>query len=122
MQPSEFPESKIDSSTKIQNPFPALSLHHSFEKMSAPAQHVSPAFPLPCVRVADALRYGYEKLWLRCETKEFEHRAALTPTTAKQLMDAGFIITVEEDAQRIFAIEEYQKCFPPPFPRYGSSR
>ncbi|SCZ98228.1 BZ3500_MvSof-1268-A1-R1_Chr7-1g09064 [Microbotryum saponariae] len=49
------------------------------------------------------------KLWLRCETKEFEHRACLTPTTAKQLMDAGFQITVEEDPQRIFEDAEYEK-------------
>ncbi|KAF8756019.1 Formate glycerate dehydrogenase catalytic domain-like protein [Rhizoctonia solani] len=32
--------------------------------------------------------------WLRCEKKEFERRAALTPTTAKKLIDAGFDITV----------------------------
>jgi saccharopine dehydrogenase (NAD+, L-lysine-forming) len=47
-------------------------------------------------------------LWLRCETKEFEKRAALTPTTAKALLDAGFDITVEEDPNRIFDIEEYK--------------
>lgn len=47
-------------------------------------------------------------LWLRCETKQFERRAALTPTTAKTLLDAGFQITVEEDPQRIFYIEEYK--------------
>lgn len=49
------------------------------------------------------------QLWLRCETKEFEHRAALTPTTAKKLMDAGFKITVERDPQRIFKDEEYEQ-------------
>ncbi|GAA5975769.1 hypothetical protein JCM21900_001473 [Sporobolomyces salmonicolor] len=47
-------------------------------------------------------------LWLRCETKEFEHRAALTPTTAKKLIDAGFTITVERDPQRIFDDAEYE--------------
>lgn len=47
-------------------------------------------------------------LWLRCETKQFERRAALTPTTAKKLLDAGFQITVEEDPNRIFDIEEYK--------------
>jgi saccharopine dehydrogenase (NAD+, L-lysine-forming) len=50
-----------------------------------------------------------QSLWLRCETKEFERRAALTPTTAKKLIDAGFDITVERDPQRIFADEEYEK-------------
>ncbi|GAA5892650.1 saccharopine dehydrogenase (NAD+, L-lysine-forming) [Sporobolomyces salmoneus] len=47
-------------------------------------------------------------LWLRCETKEFEHRAALTPVTAKKLIDAGFTITVERDPNRIFDDKEYE--------------
>jgi saccharopine dehydrogenase (NAD+, L-lysine-forming) len=47
-------------------------------------------------------------VWLRCETKPFEKRAALTPTTAKKLIDAGFDVAVEEDPQRIFRIEEYK--------------
>ncbi|KAF8306843.1 Formate/glycerate dehydrogenase catalytic domain-like protein [Clavulina sp. PMI_390] len=50
-----------------------------------------------------------QPLWLRCEKKELEHRAALTPTTAKKLIDAGFTITVERDPQRIFDDEEYEK-------------
>lgn len=41
--------------------------------------------------------------------KKAEHRAALTPTTAKKLLDAGFDITVERDPQRIFDDEEYEK-------------
>ncbi|KAF8641158.1 hypothetical protein AX17_000793 [Amanita inopinata Kibby_2008] len=48
-------------------------------------------------------------LWLRCEKKEFERRAALTPSVAKQLIDAGFDITVERDEQRIFKDSEYQE-------------
>jgi len=48
-------------------------------------------------------------LWLRCEKKEFERRSALTPTTAKKLIDAGFEITVECDEQRIFDDEEFEK-------------
>ncbi|KAF9459844.1 hypothetical protein BDZ94DRAFT_1224023 [Collybia nuda] len=47
-------------------------------------------------------------LWLRCETKAFEKRAALTPTTAKRLLDAGFGIFVERDQQRIFNDSEYE--------------
>ncbi|KAM0788698.1 hypothetical protein ACM66B_002795 [Microbotryomycetes sp. NB124-2] len=47
-------------------------------------------------------------LWLRCETKEFEHRSALTPTTAKRLQDNGFTVTVERDPQRIFKDEEFE--------------
>jgi len=50
-----------------------------------------------------------QPLWLRCEKKEFERRAALTPTTAKKLLDAGFEISVERDPQRIFDDEEYEK-------------
>jgi saccharopine dehydrogenase (NAD+, L-lysine forming) len=49
-----------------------------------------------------------QALWLRCETKPFERRAALTPTIAKKLIDAGFDITVERDEQRIFNDSEYQ--------------
>jgi len=48
--------------------------------------------------------------WLRCEKKEFERRSALTPMTAKKLIDAGFEIIVERDAQRIFDDSEFEKC------------
>lgn len=48
-----------------------------------------------------------QPLYLRCEMKPHEHRAALTPTTAKKLLDSGFDITVERDPQRIFDDEEY---------------
>ena len=47
--------------------------------------------------------------WLRCEKKEFERRAALTPTTAKKLIDTGFEIFVERDDQRIFEDKEYEE-------------
>ncbi|KAF5337137.1 hypothetical protein D9611_003356 [Ephemerocybe angulata] len=47
-------------------------------------------------------------LWLRCEKKEFERRAALTPTTSKKLIEAGFDIIVEKDEQRIFDDSEYE--------------
>ena len=46
--------------------------------------------------------------WLRCEKKEFERRSALTPTTAKKLIDAGFEIFVERDEQRIFDDSEFE--------------
>lgn len=49
-----------------------------------------------------------QPLWLRCEKREFERRAALTPTTAKKLLDAGFEIFVEKDEQRIFDDSEYE--------------
>ncbi|EJT99872.1 saccharopine dehydrogenase [Dacryopinax primogenitus] len=49
-----------------------------------------------------------QPLWLRCETKPFERRAALTPSTARELIKDGFTITVERDPQRIFDDEEYE--------------
>ena len=51
-----------------------------------------------------------QPLWLRCETKEDERRSALTPTTARALIDAGFRITVEKDPKRIFDIDEYARA------------
>lgn len=48
-------------------------------------------------------------LWLRAETKPMEHRAALSPAAAKELLDAGFKITVEKSTQRIFDDDEYAK-------------
>jgi len=47
-------------------------------------------------------------LWLRCEKKEFERRAALTPTTSGKLIAAGFDVFVERDEQRIFDDSEYE--------------
>lgn len=38
-----------------------------------------------------------------------EHRAALTPSTCKTLLDRGFKITVERSPERIFDDEEYAK-------------
>ncbi|KAF9786117.1 saccharopine dehydrogenase [Thelephora terrestris] len=49
-----------------------------------------------------------QHLWLRCEKKEFERRAALSPKNAKALIDAGFTIHVERDEQRIFDDSEYE--------------
>ena len=47
-------------------------------------------------------------IWLRAETKPDEQRTALTPSNAKQLLDAGFDITVECSAQNIFPDHLYQ--------------
>ena len=49
-----------------------------------------------------------QPLWLRCEKKPFEHRSALTPTTAKTLMENNFEIFVERDPQRIFDDAEFE--------------
>lgn len=48
-------------------------------------------------------------LWLRCETKQFERRTALTPDSAKKLVEAGFHVYVERDKQRIFKDAEYER-------------
>jgi saccharopine dehydrogenase (NAD+, L-lysine-forming) len=48
-------------------------------------------------------------IWLRDEVKENERRTALTPEAAKQLIDAGFKVTVERSTVRIFPDEEYAK-------------
>jgi len=49
-------------------------------------------------------------LWLRAETKPMEERTALPPSHAKQLLEAGFQITVEHCPQRIFNIESYREA------------
>jgi len=46
-------------------------------------------------------------LWLRAETKPHEQRAGLTPSTAKQLLQDGFKITVEKSDQSVFDSAEY---------------
>ncbi|TGO12130.1 hypothetical protein BTUL_0094g00450 [Botrytis tulipae] len=49
-------------------------------------------------------------LHLRSELgKALEHRSALTPTTAKALIDAGYTINVERSPERIFDDEEFEK-------------
>jgi saccharopine dehydrogenase (NAD+, L-lysine-forming) len=49
------------------------------------------------------------EIWLRCETKQFEKRAALAPSAAEKLIKAGYEIYVERDKQRIFHDDEYEK-------------
>jgi saccharopine dehydrogenase (NAD+, L-lysine forming) len=52
-------------------------------------------------------------LHLRSEQKPLEHRSALTPTTAKALIDAGYTIQVEKSPndpsrRRIFSDQEFE--------------
>ncbi|KAJ5749666.1 Saccharopine dehydrogenase [Penicillium manginii] len=54
-----------------------------------------------------------QKIWLRAETKPAEARSALTPTTCKALIDAGYDVTVERSTQRIFDDEEFSKIGAP---------
>jgi len=46
-------------------------------------------------------------LHLRSEQKPLEHRSALTPTTAKALIDAGYTVNVERSPIRIFDDAEF---------------
>lgn len=49
------------------------------------------------------------QIWLRHEVKLGEERTALSPETAKELLDAGFRVTVEKSPTRCIPIEEYEK-------------
>ena len=46
-------------------------------------------------------------LWLRAEHKPREARAAVVPTDAGTLVEAGFDVVIEQSSQRAFATEEY---------------
>ena len=51
---------------------------------------------------------GHNVVHLRAECKPLEHRSALTPTTAKALIDAGYTVNVERSSERIFDDSEFQ--------------
>lgn len=52
---------------------------------------------------------SYPTLHLRAETKPLEHRSALTPTTAKALMDEGYPVNIERSSLSIFDDSEFEK-------------
>ncbi|WP_411892525.1 saccharopine dehydrogenase [Yoonia sp. SDW83-1] len=47
-------------------------------------------------------------LWVRSESRANEERVGLTPQGAARLIDAGFKVTVEQSAQRVLPIAEYE--------------
>jgi saccharopine dehydrogenase (NAD+, L-lysine-forming) len=47
-------------------------------------------------------------LHVRAETKPLEHRSAVTPTIAKQLVEAGYTVNVERSELSIFPDSEYE--------------
>ncbi|MFT4927708.1 MAG: saccharopine dehydrogenase (NAD+, L-lysine-forming) [Phenylobacterium sp.] len=49
-------------------------------------------------------------IWLRAETKPFEHRTPLTPQGAAQLIAAGFKVTVERSQESIFNEALYRQA------------
>ena len=48
-------------------------------------------------------------LHFRAETKPLEHRSAVTPTIARQLVDAGYTVNVEQSPLSIFQESEYRE-------------
>jgi saccharopine dehydrogenase (NAD+, L-lysine-forming) len=47
-------------------------------------------------------------LHVRAETKPLEHRSSITPTIAKKLVDAGYVVNVERSSLSIFDDSEYE--------------
>ncbi|CVK96800.1 probable saccharopine dehydrogenase (NAD, L-lysine-forming) [Fusarium mangiferae] len=45
---------------------------------------------------------------LRSETKPLERRSPLSPSTAKALLDAGYVVRVEESPDRIYKSDEFR--------------
>ncbi|QUC15815.1 uncharacterized protein UV8b_00056 [Ustilaginoidea virens] len=45
---------------------------------------------------------------LRCETKPLERRSPLSPETAKALIEAGYVVRVEESPDRIYKADEFK--------------
>lgn len=48
-------------------------------------------------------------LWIRSEARETERRTPLVPADVERLIHVGFHVTVEESAQRVFPVEEYEE-------------
>jgi len=68
------------------------------------------SIPIDPERVAQSQKMPINLL-LRSELgKALEHRSALTPTTTKKLIDAGYHIKVERSPQRIFDDKEFEKA------------
>ena len=49
-------------------------------------------------------------IWLRAESKPFERRVALAPAAARELVAAGFSVSVEECGNRVFDIGDYREA------------
>ena len=49
-------------------------------------------------------------IWLRAETKHHEQRTALTPATAKMLIDAGLQVVVERSEQAAIPADAFAEC------------
>jgi saccharopine dehydrogenase (NAD+, L-lysine-forming) len=49
-------------------------------------------------------------LWLRHEIRSTERRTPIVPADARRLVESGMTVTVEESAQRVFPVEEYERA------------
>ena len=49
-------------------------------------------------------------IWLRAESKPFERRVPLAPAAARELVAAGFTVSVEECGNRVFDIRQYREA------------
>ncbi|EXF74046.1 alanine dehydrogenase/PNT domain-containing protein [Colletotrichum fioriniae PJ7] len=58
-------------------------------------------------------------LHLRSETKPLEHRSALTPTTTRKLVEAGYEVRVERSPVRIFDDAEFEAAGATLVPEYS---
>lgn len=73
-----------------------------------------PTSPLPTTPFNSKIIRMTTHVWLRAETKPLEHRSALTPTTAKELLETGqFKVSVEKSDQSTFNIDEYKEWVEP---------
>ena len=54
-------------------------------------------------------RWRLNAIQLRRAIADIADRSALTPTTTKALIDAGYKVNVERSPQRIFHDEEYER-------------
>ncbi len=63
---------------------------------------------LPSAAGTSAETQPRQPIWLRCEKKPHERRCALTPTTAKKLIENNFKVFVERDEMRIFDDKEFE--------------
>ena len=79
---------------------PVPQLYHDFFEMT-----------LNCLNdpsESSLLKMSSTILHVRAETKPLEHRSAVTPTVAKELVDAGYTVNVERSELSIFDDQEYE--------------
>jgi hypothetical protein len=100
---------------------PCVSLSPNFQRFTTPGLTIPIVKELYEPLMAELAELGIaytekvtttmkKTLWLRDEVKVGEHRAAITPTVAKKLIDEGFFVCVERSKTRCFSDEDYQRA------------